>query len=195
MENKENLSDMHAKTGHSKESVYGTILLVALIVCMFVVLAGVGLVIHTKWQMNRQESARPSIMLLATEQAADKKDAADQSMNSDVSVEQKVASDTPIDANVEVQKLKVSVLNGGGAKGSAAVVADFLKKEGYTQAVAGNATGDYAGVTVYYAAGSEAAAAMIKEVLAKKYPKATAKAALSDNKETATSLVTVILGK
>lgn len=195
MKNKEGLTEKIPEKKRSKESVLGTLLFVVLIASTVASLVGVGFVAYTKWQMSRQESIRPSIMALTTEQAAGQEDATDQPMPSDVSAEQEVVSGTPVDASVEAKKSTISVLNGGGAKGSAAAAADFLKKEGYTQAAAGNATGDYTGVTVYYATGSEAAAASIKEVLVKKYPNTATKAALPGNKETTTAPITVILGK
>ncbi len=199
MKNTENPAEKIPEKKRSKESVFGTLLFVALIVCTITSIVGVGFVAYTKWQMSKQESARPSIVALVTEQEKNGEKTPD-SVESSEMTEEKQEPDTATNASqdetiVKLKAMAISVLNGGAIKGSAAVVTDLLKKEGYSKSVAGNATGDYVGVAVYYATGLEQPAVIIKEALIKKYPNVTIKAALPGNKETTASPITVILGK
>ena len=97
----------------------------------------------------------------------------------------------PIDAKQTV----ASVLNGGGAKGSAGTLAESLKQAGYAKTVAGNASGDSAGVIVFYKDGQEAVAKAVLAEVAKKYPKASIAPADAKRPETGSSPITVIIGK
>lgn len=99
------------------------------------------------------------------------------------------------EAVTDAKQTAVSVLNGGGAKGSAGVLADFLKKAGYAKVTAGNADGDYSGVAVFYQKGQESVAKSVLADVAKKYPKAAIANADASRKETSASPITVILGK
>lgn len=105
--------------------------------------------------------------------------------------ETKPAVETPA---ADAKQTAVSVLNGGGAKGSAGVLADLLKQAGYAKVTAGNATGDYATTTVFYGTGQESVAKTILAEVVKKYPKATVVSADPKKAETATSTVVVIIG-
>lgn len=108
------------------------------------------------------------------------------------------AEDKPVSepsAPVDAKQTTVSVLNGGGAKGSAGTLAEFLKQGGYAKAVAGNASGDYVGVTVFHGPGQEAAAKAVLAEVMKKYPKASVSLADEKRPETGSSPVTVIIGK
>lgn len=96
---------------------------------------------------------------------------------------------------VDQKEIKVVVLNGGGAKGAAGVLADSLNKAGYVGVTAGNADGDYSGVTVFYQEGNESAAKVVLSNVVKSYPKATISLADPKRKETGAKSVVVILGK
>lgn len=95
---------------------------------------------------------------------------------------------------VDKKTLAVSVLNGGGAKGSAGVVADMLKKEGYEKTIIGNTVGNFTGVSIYYSTGNEAVAELLKAVIVKKYPEAKVLPADPKNSETNAKGIIVILG-
>mgnify|MGYP000100100230 CR=1 FL=1 len=95
---------------------------------------------------------------------------------------------------VDKKTLAVSVLNGGGAKGSAGVLADILKKEGYEKTAVGNTVGNFTGVTIYYSNGNEAAAELLKAVVVKKYPEAKVLPADPKQSETNTKDIVIILG-
>lgn len=97
--------------------------------------------------------------------------------------------------STDAKQAVITVLNGGGAKGSAGILADFLKAEGYLKVTVGNAQKDYSGATIYHAATLGKEAEQIKESVMKKYPQAKILPAEATNKETAVSQVTVILGK
>lgn len=91
-------------------------------------------------------------------------------------------------------KLNVKVLNGGGPKGSAGKLQEFLKKQGYTQTLLGNAEGDYTGVTVFYLDGNTENANGVKKTLSSEYSNIQVKAAAPKSEEAVASVV-VIIGK
>lgn len=95
---------------------------------------------------------------------------------------------------VDKKTLAVSVLNGGGARGSAGVLADILKKEGYEKTLFGNTVGNFAGVTIYYSSENEAAAELLKAIIIKKYPEAKVLPADPKKPETNAKGIVVILG-
>ncbi|MBP9752006.1 MAG: LytR C-terminal domain-containing protein [Candidatus Moranbacteria bacterium] len=96
---------------------------------------------------------------------------------------------------VDVKNLSISVLNGGGAKGSAGILAEELKKADFLKVVAGNAEGDYTGVTVFYQEGQETPAKTVLSDVVKKYPKAALSPVDPKRSETGGTPVVVILGK
>jgi hypothetical protein len=98
-------------------------------------------------------------------------------------------------ATTDVKQLAVSVLNGGGAKGSAGVLVDILKKAGFSKVTAGNADGDYVGVIVFYQKEQESGAKEVLSDIAKQYPKATISKADPNRKETGAVMITVVIGK
>lgn len=95
---------------------------------------------------------------------------------------------------VDKSTLALSVLNGGASKGAAGTAAGVLVKAGFTKAVAGNAEGDYSGVTVYHS-DQEAAAVAVKSALDATYKDIRISVADTSKPETKTASVTVILGK
>lgn len=176
----------------SHESLWGAVLFACMLLFVIASIYGVGWVAYTKWQNERTTQNQPSIEILSKQ--IDKEDEG-------TSSEPKQAAALPEqessvnDSLVATKKLEISVLNGGATKGSAGILADFLKKEGYSKTDAGNAVKDYSGVVVYYAVGLEKEATIVKESVAKKYPQAKALPADVNNKETAVSQMTIILGK
>lgn len=95
----------------------------------------------------------------------------------------------------DAKQSTISVLNGGGAKGSAGMLADILKKAGFSKVTAGNADGDYAGVTVFYQEGQESGAKAVLADIVKQYPKAVVSKADPNRKETGVAPITVVIGK
>lgn len=172
----------------SRQPLFGTLLFGGLVIMMLVVVALLSWWGYRGWKQAQEQSALPSIATLPM-------------------TEEKKESAAPVEEESPVMELSqeaimnkaketdIKVLNGGAAKGSAGVVGEALKKEGYTKISVGNTTGNYTGTTVYFASGLDQEAAILKTTLLKSYPKAEAKPALADNKETSAASLTVILGK
>lgn len=122
-------------------------------------------------------------------------------------VSEKITTETPVIPAVaapgvepkteteDVKQLVIAVLNGGGVKGSAAAVATLLKQTGYTKVSTGNTQKDYTGMTVYFAPGKDTAAATIKKLLLKQYPKTLSKEAPKTDAEASLAEIVVIIGK
>lgn len=178
----------------SRESLWGAVLFAGMIVFVIVSLWGIGWAAYSGWKSDRTEKNQPSIGSLAKQSEGTEVSSAEPSQAADA-VRVMTADKQAVDVLAEAKKLEISVLNGGGAKGSAGALADFLKGEGYLKTDAGNATKDYSGVTVYYAANLEKEAAIVTESIMKKYPQAKPLPADANDKETSASQVTVILGK
>lgn len=176
---------------HSREPLWGTILLACMLLFVIASIGGIGWVVYSKWQSERAAESRPSISALP--ERSDEQAAASPQTGAEQAADTK---EQPASGSLETaKKLEISVLNGGGAKGSAGVLADFLKSEGYLKTDAGNTLKDYSGVTVYHAAALEKEAEAIKASVIKKYPQAKILPADATNKETSVSQVTIILGK
>jgi hypothetical protein len=110
----------------------------------------------------------------------------------EIVVEEKVPENA---VAADAKQLAVSVLNGGGAKGSAGVLADALKKAGFSKTTAGNADGDYSGITVFYQEGQESGAKAVLADIVKQYPKAVVSKVDPNRKETGAAPITVVIGK
>ncbi len=96
----------------------------------------------------------------------------------------------------DIAKLPVRVMNGGAPKGSAAKALEIIKTAGYKAATVGNATGDYTGVSVYYAKSeNKADAEALRILLSKTYPNASTQAVSDSKSEAASSPIVVIVGK
>jgi hypothetical protein len=108
--------------------------------------------------------------------------------------ESAIQSDQENDAAMKAKNTDIKVLNGGAAKGSAGVVAEALKKAGYTKVTTGNTLGDYTGTTVYFSVGLDQEAGAVKQALLS-WPATVTKEAPQGNKETAQAPLTVIVGK
>lgn len=180
----------------SRESLWGALLFAAMIVFVVASIGGIGWTAYSHWKKVRANGNNPSITGLLKETEQEMSGVASNEISppleNEISENAKITNEETISA---AKKLEVSVLNGGAAKGSAGVLADFLKKEGYLKTDMGNTQKDYTGVTIYYAAGLEKEVEAVKASVAKKYPQVKILPADSRNKETSVSQVTVILGK
>jgi len=105
------------------------------------------------------------------------------------------AKDISEKISVQKETLAVTVLNGGAPKGSAATLVSLLKADGFAKAVTGNSVGDYSGLVVYRAEGSDSAAEAVRKALSAKYPSVSVKPADPKNSETTKSAIVVIFGK
>lgn len=180
----------------SRESLWGALLFAAMIVFVVASIGGIGWTAYSHWKKVRTNGNNPSITGLLKETEQEMSGVASNEilppLENEIAKNAKIANEEIISA---AKKLEVSVLNGGAAKGSAGVLADFLKKEGYLKTDMGNTQKDYMGVTIYHTVGLEKEVEVIKESVVKKYPQAKILPADSRNKETSVSQVTVILGK
>lgn len=193
-EEKENIpQNQEVISDTSHESLWGIILLAGMFLFVVISVGGVGWVTYARWHEEREVQNQPSIAGWSEqfgEEVVDVSAEPAQAENSMKAVE--TATD---DSMAAAKKLEISVLNGGAAKGSAGILADVLKKEGYGRTDSGNTARDYIGVTLYYTIGLEKEAAIVKESVAKKYPLAKILPVDTKNKETSVSQVTIILGK
>ncbi len=198
-ENNQNTAqkEMRVSPRKSRESLFGTLLFASMILSVVASIGGIGWVMYARWKMERAADSRASITELIKKADQETGDVASPA----TATPQKNETDQGINpsTNEEIisvaKKLEISVLNGGAAKGSAGILADFLKKEGYLKTDMGNTLKDYAGVIIYYTASLEKEAEMIQASVIKKYPQAKILPADSKNKETLVSQVTIILGK
>ena len=181
----------------SHESLWGAMLFAAMIAFVLASIGGIGWVVYSQWKNERVAENRPSIAVLLDEVKEDAVNAEMAQTASSTETKVAEAADTKKDEDVSAsaKKLEISVLNGGSPKGSAGVLAELLKKEGYLKTDAGSTLKDYTGVTVYYATTLEKEAEAIKTSVLKKYPKAAILPADKTNKETSVSQITIILGK
>jgi len=177
-----------APSRSSRQPLFGTLLFSGLVLMMLVVVALLSWWGYRGWNFTQERSALPSIAALPI---------TEEKTESSVPVKEEPKTEEPSQEEL-VKKTKaadIKVLNGGAAKGSAGVLGEALKKEGYTKISVGNTTGNYTGTTIYFASGLDQEAATLKASLLKSYPKTETKPALIDNKETTQASLTVILGK
>jgi cytoskeletal protein RodZ len=173
--------------------------LLGLILFGIIVLLVVGVVIMMAWggyrgyRLSQERAALPSIATLSVGETAP--ETVDKPQ--EATVEEKPSADA-VALEESAKKAKataIKVLNGGAAKGSASVLAEVLKKEGYTQVTTGNTIKDYTGVAVYFSPEVEKEAAVVKNDLLATYPKAEAKPAVKTNTETTQAPLSIIIGK
>lgn len=174
----------------SRESLWGAILFACMLLFVIVSVGGVGWVVYSQWKSERMAESQPSISALS----ASDEETPPATEEATAPVAEATASESD-NITIAAQNLTISVLNGGGAKGSAGAVAEFLKTAGYSKTQAGNTIKDYTGVTVYYSANLEKEAEIIKQNVAKKYPQVTLSPADTKNNETSASQITIIIGK
>jgi cytoskeletal protein RodZ len=176
-------------TRSSREPFFGTLLFGVLVLVMLGVISLLSWWGYRGWSFSQEQSALPSIAALPI---------TEEKTESRVPVEEEKPQTQEPSQEELVKKTKetdIKVLNGGAAKGSAGVLGEALKKEGYTKISVGNTTGNYTGTIIYFASGLDQEAATLKASLLKSHPKTEAKPALTDNKETTQAPLTVILGK
>lgn len=194
-EEKEDISQTESiPQARSRESLWGAVLLACMLLFVVASVGIVGWMAYAKWHDEQRAKSQPSITVLP-EQPDGEKDVAP--VESTEAREDTSAAQTPVasDSVAAAKKLGISVLNGGGAKGSAGILMNFLKTEGYGKTVLGNTQSNYVGVTLYYAVGLEKEATVVKASVVKKYPQVKILPVDAKNKETAVSQVTIILGK
>lgn len=181
----------------SREPLFGALLFGGMILLVAAALGLIGWGVYSGWSIHQGAAALPSIGSLATEETTPEGSVMTEKKDESVVKTEETSSGTALTAE-ELKKSKttdIKVVNGGAAKGSATVVAELLKKNGYTKVSVGNTLGDYTGVVVYFAAPQEKDALALKDALLKNYPKAEVKPAIKENKETTQAILTVILGK
>lgn len=173
----------------SRESWYGTSLLVVFIAIVCALLGAIGWWSYTRVYLFLQQE-KTSISGLSQEslQLREERESVTLSV-SDMQEEQ------PAEEALDIKQESILILNGGGAKGSAGEGVTLLKKEGFSKVSPGNTEKDYAGVTLYFAPHKESVANEVKKVLLKRYPTAISQEAKESNKETTGASVVVIIGK
>lgn len=177
----------------SRESLFGTLLFTAIMVVILVLVLAAGWGGYKGFRANQEQTALPSIGNLAI--AEQKTEVVEPEKSQEGEVKEEVITNLETELRTKAKNTDMKALNGGAAKGSAGVVAEILKKDGYTKVTPGNTLKDYTGTVVYYAAGLEKEAGFVKETLLKNYPKAEIKAAIPSNTETTQAPIVVIVGR
>lgn len=173
----------------SRESRYGAFLLSGFVVAILALVGSIGWWAYRNVYLPTQRE-QASISSLVQEASQPEK-----SPDSEKTSSPEERTEAPKEEVSDIREETVSVLNGGGAKGSAGEAAALLKKEGYGKVSLGNTEKDYVGVTVYFASGKESVADGVKKLLLKRYPKAVSREAVEGNGETSGASVVVIIGK
>lgn len=177
----------------SRESLFGSLLFTAIVVVILVLILAAGWGGYKGFRVNQEQAALPSIGNLAIEEQ--KTEAAEPVKSMEEEKKEQTVTNSETELRTKAKNTEIKALNGGAAKGSAGIVAEILKKDGYTKVVPGNTLKDYTGTVVYYAAGLEKEAGFVKEALLKNYPKAEIKAAITSNTETTQASIVVIVGR
>ncbi|MGK2848486.1 MAG: LytR C-terminal domain-containing protein [Minisyncoccota bacterium] len=177
----------------SHESLWGALLFAIMIVFVLISIGGIGWVTYEQWQGTKRAEEQPSISELSQQVVPKETPSTEEVPKEEVNgIESSMSDPSAIEAT---KKIITSVLNGGGAKGSAGVLADTLKKDGYLHVTTGNTVQNYTGVTIYYASGQDKEAEILKKSVATKYPQVTLSTADPKNQETSLASLTVIIGK
>jgi hypothetical protein len=169
-----------------KEHFLGTILLVLIIFFILCSVVGIAFVGYTQWKHAKEVAARPTIEAL-TEEPAQETPAQAESPKEEPKEETTTES-------ADIKKEKIAILNGGAAAGSAAKLAETLKKEGLEAITTGSTEDDFSGTVIYYAPDKKSAAESVLALLKKESPSAEAKPADASKKETSQETITIILG-
>jgi len=184
-----------ARVRTSREPLFGTLLFGCILILGLAVLCGIGWVGYQGYRLNQKQATLPSIASLSLSVAPEE---TEENPGSTQATPEETTPKVADDQEETVKKAKaasIKVLNGGAAKGSATVLADILKKEGYTQVTTGNTIKDYLGVVVYFSPETEKEAEIVKGVLIKTYPQVVAKPAIKTNTETTQAPLSIIFGK
>lgn len=179
-------------TRRSRGPLFGSILFGMMILLVLGILVTGIWGGYRGYQMSQERATLPSIATLAVGEIGS--EVADEPQETILQ-----EATTPDARNEEGTKkaraTTIKVFNGGAAKGSASVLAETLKKVGYTQVTIGNTIKDYSGVVVYFAPEVETEATIVKNDLLKTYPKVETKPAVVTNTETTQAPISVIVGK
>ncbi len=178
----------------SKEAFFGTLLFMGMIVVILAIILGIAWGAYYGFRSTKQQSALPSIGNLAMEEKKEEVKVEEVKPTAEENKEQG-EKDADKELRTKAKNTDIKALNGGAAKGSAGVVAELLKKDGFTKVTPGNTLADYTGTVVYYAADLEKEAGIVKEALLKNYPKTEVKAAVKTNTETTQAPIVVIVGR
>lgn len=174
-----------------KEHFLGTILLVIIIFFILSSVVGIAWVGYSQWRNAQVEKNKPTIQTLAQPEAAPvAENERQEAVPADAPAEQNPQSE----AAKDITKEKIAVLNGGAAAGSAAKLADALKKENLTEVSTGSTEADFTGIVVYYQKEKEGEAKVLLPLVQKEYKDATMKEQDPTKKETTTQPLTIILG-
>lgn len=195
-----NISDERAlssKNHKSKEPFFGALLFAFMILFVLASIGAIGFVVYSRWKNERALENRPSIagLIKKVDQEISNVMPGETNESADSKTPEETKQPTKEEIVSSAKKLKISVLNGGAARGSAGAMASFLKQEGYLKIDVGNTLKDYTGAVVYFAAPLEKEAEAIKESVIKKYPQAKILPADQKDKETIVSQITIILAR
>jgi hypothetical protein len=183
--NVEKTENSVAKKPH--DELFGRLVLVFLVLG---VLSMVGFLVFLGYRVYDQRSGNvPSIADIPKTKVPVEPEAVS---SPDVEPEKKVESEIPL---IEAKNVSISVLNGSGIKGAAGALAENLKKVGFVKTIAGDAGGNYSGVTVFYRNGQDVAAKTVLSEVVKQYPKAVLAPTDPKRTETGTAPIVVLLGK
>ncbi|MEI8096879.1 MAG: LytR C-terminal domain-containing protein [Candidatus Moraniibacteriota bacterium] len=180
----------------SRESLWGALLFTSMLLFVIASIVSIIWIGYSQWKDGRVADAKPSITVLSEKSDdVEKSTDVDTAKTTENESAKQVEEKTSASESISAKRMAIVVLNGGAAKGSAGIIATFLKGEGYVSVTAGNTLKDYENTVVYYASGLEKEANSIKTSLIKKFPKVTILPADVKNKETSASQITVILGR
>lgn len=176
----------------SHDELWGRLVITVLLLGLLTMLGFFALIGYRIYDERNEKEA--SITALPKSEAM-----AEPGMDSDKSDGDRSATEAEksaerISAPADAKQTDIAILNAGGGSGVAGQLATSLKEAGYAKTTAGNSSGSYAGVTVYYKEGQEAAAKTILVEVVKKYPKATVAPADPKKADTMGSAVVVIIG-
>lgn len=177
----------------SRAPFFGAVLVGVFLLFLLLIIAALSWGVYRGYRLNQEKTLLPSISALSLGEAGE---AAVEEEEKDTTPEE-VSDDVTTD-EVTMKKVKaaaIKVLNGGAPKGSASVLAETLKKDGYTQVTTGNTIKDYAGVVIYFSPEMEKEATVVKNTLLKSYPKISMQPAVKTNTETTQAPLAVIFGK
>lgn len=177
-----------------RDPLFGTLLLSLLVLFVVASLAGAGYGAFRLWQKQESVSSAPSISGLGDMELPALPETDTSVQEGDVPEEPAEKTDAS-EGLAKAQATEIGVMNGGGAKGVAGQAAETLKAAGFAKVTVGNTIGNFAGTTLYHAAGLEKEAASVREKLIAKYPNITLKPADAANKETSAKPLVVIFGK
>lgn len=181
------------KNPDSKESFFGTMLLVVGTIFLVSVIAGFGWKAYSLFRVGViiEETKVPLDRLPERIQAMKAADSAPADSGSTA-----VATNSGVSPVVDPLTTDIRVLNGGSFGGSAGKVADKLKTGKFVKVTTGNTAGKYVGMTVYYLDGYTSAADAVRTALAATYPKGmTAAADAAKVPESVSASIVVVLGR